>query len=139
MKATVLYRTASVLLFVVSVGTTLAFLHGWHVAASMAPVPFPSGHTGFSYAQVVLGLGLFCSLWILFGAYLAWHLGALARTAPRTIGVLGWLLFVYQLVGFYLSTIFCSAPPQILLAAISICVGWASWLTTTRRVTEQGI
>jgi len=133
MKATVLYRIASALLFVAAAGNTYALLNFWHVAATMNSVRFPSGHSGFSYAQVVLGLGLFCSLCVLFGAYLAWHLGALARTAPRAIGALGWLLFVYQLVGLYISVICLSGPVQILSAAIAICIGWASWLSTTHR------
>jgi hypothetical protein len=55
MKATRLYRIASVLLFVVAVGNTYGLLNFWHVAAPMPPVRFPIGHADFSYAQVVLG------------------------------------------------------------------------------------
>jgi hypothetical protein len=95
----------------------------------MNPVHFPVGHSGFSYAQVVLGLELFCSLCVLFGAYLAWHLGAVARTTPQAIGALGWVLFAYQLVGVYISLIFLSGFVRILSAGIAICIGRAAWLS----------
>lgn len=133
MKATVLYRIASALLVIVAAGNTYALLNFWRVAATANSVRFPSGHSGFSYPQVVLGLGLFCSLCVLFGAYLAWHLGTLARTAPKAIGALGWILFAYQLVWLYISVIFLSGPVRILSAAIALCIGWASWLSTTHR------
>lgn len=133
MKATVLYRIASILLFVAAVGNTYGLLRFWQVAGAMAPVHFPVGHTGFSYAQVVFGLGLFCSLCVLFGTYLAWHLGALARTTPQAIGGLGWVLFAYQLGGVYISCIFLSGFVRILSAGIAICIGWATWLSTRSR------
>jgi hypothetical protein len=132
MKATTLYRTAGVLLFVAAAGNTYGLLNFWHVAGPMNPVRFPWGHSGFSYAQVVLGLEVFCSLCVLFGAYLAWHLGTLARTTPQAIGALGWVLFAYQLVGFYISLVFLSGFVRILSVVIAICIGWAAWLTTGR-------
>jgi hypothetical protein len=64
-----------------------------------------------------------------FAAYLAWHLGTLARTAPQAIGALGWALFAYQLVGVYVSFIELSGLLRILSVALAICTGWAAWLT----------
>jgi hypothetical protein len=129
MKATKLYRTASGLLFLWAAGNTYGLLLFWHAAGSMNPVRFPVGHSGFSYAQVVLGYEVFCSFCVLFAAYLAWHLGALARTTPHAIGALGWVLFAYQLVGVYISWIFFSGIVLVLSAGIAICTGWATWLT----------
>ena len=129
-KATRLYRIASVLLFVAAAGNTYGLLSFWRVAGSMNPVRFPVGHTDFSYAQVVLGLELFCSFCVLFGAYLAWHLGTLARTIPHAAGGLGWVLFAYQVAGVYISWIFLAGPVLILSAVIAICIGWATWLST---------
>jgi hypothetical protein len=129
MKATKLYRTASGLLFLWAAGNTYGLLMFWHAAGSMNPVRFPVGHSGFSYAQVVLGYEVFCSFCVLFAAYLAWHLGALARTTPHAIGALGWVLFAYQLVGVYISWIFFSGIVLVLSAGIAICTGWATWLT----------
>jgi hypothetical protein len=133
MKATVLYRIASVLLILVSGGNTSSLWRFWQVAGSMNPVLFPLGHTGITYFQVVVTLELFCSLGILYGAYLAWHLGGLARTVPSAIGALGWVLFAYQLVGVCISFTFLAGPPRILAIGIAVCTGCANWLATTHR------
>lgn len=99
MKATALYRTAGILLIACAAGNARGLLRFWHVAGSMNPVYLPVGDRPITYAQVVLGLGVFWSLSFLFGAYLAWHLGALVRTTPQAIGTLGWILFAYQISG----------------------------------------
>ena len=138
MKATRLYRIASVLLFLAAVGNTYGLLSFWHVAAAMPPVRFPIGHADFSYAQVVLGYQVFCSLCVLFAAFLAWHLAALARTAPRAIGALGWVLFAYQILGVYISWIFLSGIVRLLALVIAVCIGWATWLVTARGQPQQG-
>ena len=129
MKPTKLYRTASVLLFLWAAGNTYGLLMFWHVAGSMSLVRFPVGHSGFSYAQVVLGYEVFCSFCVLFAAYLASHLGTLARTVPKAIGGMGWILFAYSLAGVYVSWIYFSGFVLILTAVIAICIGWATWLT----------
>lgn len=138
MKATRLYRIASVLLFVAAVGNTYGLLNFWHVAAPMPPVRFPIGHADVSYAQVVLGYQVFCSMCILFAAYLAWHLAALARSTPRAIGALGWILFTYQILGFCISWMFFSGVVRLLALAIAVCIGWATWLVTAHRQ-SQGV
>jgi hypothetical protein len=128
MKATALYRIASVLLFVIAAGNTYGVSRFRQLSESMNNVHFAVGHSGFTYAQFVVALELFCSLCVLFAAYLAWHLGALARTTPQAIGALGWVLFAYQLVGVYITSIFFSGFVLILSAGIAICTGWATWL-----------
>ena len=137
MKATKLYRTASGLLVLWAAGNTYGLLMFWHVAGSMSPVPFPVGHTGLSYAQIVLGFDAFCSFCALFAAYLAWHLGTLAGTMPIAMGGLGWILFAYSVVGIYISWIVFSGFVRLLATAIAICIGWATWLSTAHRETEQ--
>jgi hypothetical protein len=137
MKATKLYRTASGLLVLWAAGNTYGLLMFWHVAGSMSPVRFPVGHSGFSYAQVVLGFDVFCSFCVLFAAYLAWHLGTLARTMPRAIGAMGWILFAYSLAAVYISWISFSGFVLLLAAAIAVCIGWATWLSTAHRETQQ--
>lgn len=137
MNATKLYRTASGLLFLWAVGNTYGLLMFRHVAGSMSPVRFPVGHSGFSYAQVVLGYEVFCSFCVLFAAYLAWHLGTLARTMPKAIGGMGWILFAYSLVGVYISWINFSGFVLLLTAVIAVCIGWATWLSTAHRETQQ--
>ncbi len=130
MKATVLYRIAGILLLVAAAGNAYGVSRFRQLAASMNIVQFSVGHSGFTYAQFVVALELFCSLGILFAAYLAWHLGALAQTTPRAIGALGWVLFAYQLVAVFISWIFFSGFVLLLSAGIAVCTGWATWLTT---------
>lgn len=137
MNATRLYRIVGVLLFLFAVGNTYGLLNFWHVTAPMPPVRFPIGHAPFSYAQVVVGYQAFCSMCVLFAAYLAWHLAALARTTPRAIGALGWVLFAYQILGVYVSSIFFSGIVLVLSAVIAICTGWATWLVTKHRSDPQ--
>lgn len=129
MKATALYRTTSILLAVAAAGNTYSLVRFWHDAGSVDPARFPFAHSHFTYAQVVLVLGFFCSLCVLFGAYLAWHLGALARTNPQAIGALGWFLFAYQLVGIYVSCNVLSGPVRILTVVLAVCAGRAAWLS----------
>jgi hypothetical protein len=133
MKATTLYRTASGLLFLWAAGNTYGLLMFWHAVRSMNPVRFPLGHSGFSYAQVVLGHEVFCSFCVLFAAYLVWQLGTLARTMPRALAAVGWILFVYSLAAVYISSIYFSGFVLILTAAIAVCIGWANWLSTVQR------
>lgn len=130
MKASKLFRIAGVLLFLAAIGNTYGLLNFWRVAGSMPPVRFPIGHADFSYAQVALGYQVFCSMCILFGAYLAWYLAALARTTPRAIGSLGWILFAYQLVGVCVSRFFFSGIVLLVAAITAVCIGWATWLVT---------
>jgi hypothetical protein len=133
MKATRLYRIAGVLLLLSAVGNTYGDLNFWHIAGAMPPVHVPLGHAGLSYAQAVFGLDLLCSLCVLFAAYLAWHLGTLARIAPQSIGAMGWLLFAYQLVGVSISFICLSGLVRIVFMILAVCLGWAAWLTTGSR------
>ena len=128
MKATALYRTVGILLFVAAAGNTYAVVRFWQAAGAMNTAPLPEDHR-LSYGPVLLALGVFCSLCVLFGAYLAWHLGGLAKTTPQAIGALGWTLFAYQLLGVYVSFHELSGLVRILTVALAICTGWAAWLS----------
>lgn len=128
MKATALYRSASILLVLAAAGNTYGVVRFWHAGGAMNLTPLPEDHRVL-YGPVVLALGIFCSLCVLFAAYLAWHLGTLARTAPQAIGALGWVLLAYQLVGVYVSFAELSGLVRILVVLLAICTGWAAWLS----------
>lgn len=137
-KATVLYRIASVLLILFAVGHTFGFLkfqapsaEGRAVWESMNKVRFPVGRAEATYARFYVGFGLFATLYLLFAAFLSWHLGGLARSSPQAIGALGWIFFAVQVVSLILSWIYFLAPPVVLSGLVAICVGWASWLVST--------
>ncbi len=132
MNATALYRTASILLVVAAAGNTYGIVRFWQAGGALNSMPLPEDHR-VSYGPVVLALGVFCSLCVVFAAYLAWHLGRLTRTTPEAIGALGWALFAYQLLGVYVSFNELSGLVRILAVALAICTGWAAWLTRGAR------
>lgn len=131
MKASALYRTAGILLLLAAAGNTYGVVRFWLAGGALNSVPLPEDHR-VSYGPVVLVLGVFCSLCVVFAAYLAWHLGTLARTTPQAIGGLGWALFASQLLGVYVSFKELSGLVRILSVALAICTGWAAWLGSGR-------
>jgi hypothetical protein len=131
-KAAVLYRTASILLAVAAAGNSYGVVRFWQAGGATNSTPLPEDHRVL-YGPVVLALGVFCSLCVLFAAYLAWHLGTLARTTPQAIGALGWALFAYQLLGVYVSFNELSGLVRILAVALAVCTGWAAWLSRSAR------
>ena len=127
MTATVLYRLASVLLIVFVAANAIWLVYFWHTAAANAP-HFPFGHSDLTYVQVVLALEVFGSLCILFGAYLSWYLGALARRIPQAIGALGWALLAFQAAGALVSLFYLSGFAFLIAAMIAVCTAWATSL-----------
>jgi hypothetical protein len=130
MKARALYRTASILLVLAAAGNTFAVVKFWQAGGAMNTTPLPEDHR-LAYGPVLLALGVFCSLCILFAAYLSWHLATLATPASRSIRALGWALFAYQLLGVYVSFTELSGLVRILAVALAISTGWAAWLSRT--------
>jgi len=147
MKATVLYRVSGTLLAVAAAANTAWLVYFWRTARSQPPVSFPFGHNGLSYVQVVLGLEVFCSLCVLFAAYLAWHLAALAKTTPQAAGAMGWLLLAYQVAGTFVALFYLSGFAFLIAAIAAVCTCWAnslaggappaSTLLTPQRVSGQ--
>ena len=135
MTATLLYRIAAVLFLLFAMGHTVGFLtfkppkpEGIAVRDSMASVRFQVGSSTRTYGDFYRGFGLFCTLYLLFAAYLAWHMGSIAQSNPQAIGSLGWAFFVVQLASIVLSWIYFLPPPVILSALAAISTGWAAWL-----------
>jgi hypothetical protein len=142
MKATVFYRIASVLLVLFAAGHTVGFLRfkspspeGRAVWDAMNNVHFQVRGASFSYGGFYIGFGLFVSAYLLFAAFVAWHLGTLAGKNPQAIGALGWVLFAVQLASLVLSWIYFSPPPVVFSALVAACLGWAALLVT--RATSQ--
>ena len=135
MKATVLYRIAAVVFVLFAVGHTYGFLslrapsaEGRAVFDAMNSVQFVVHDRAYTYGAFYRGLGLSCTVSMLFSAFLSWHLGELARSAPAAIGALGWVFFAVQLAGLALSVIYFGPPPVVLSAVVAIILGLAAWL-----------
>jgi hypothetical protein len=135
MKATLLYRIAAVVFVLFAVGHTYGFLslrpptaEGRAVLESMNTVQFDVGGRHYTYGGFYRGFGLSATVSLLFSAFLAWHLGGLARTAPSAIGALGWAFFAVQLTGVVFSLKYFGPAPAVFSALVAIDLGWAAWL-----------
>ena len=135
MSATLLFRIAAVLLVLFAAGHTYGFLRfqppsdaGIAVHDAMKTVTFSVMGKDYTYDGFYKGFGLYISAYLLFSAFLAWHLGSLAASAPGSIGMLGWAFFALQLAGLVLSWVYFFPPPVVFSALVTICIGWACWL-----------
>jgi len=135
LKAITLYRIASVFFILFAVGHTVGFLRlkppspeARVVFDGMNNVHFQVRGSSFSYGGFYRGFGLTITVYLLFSAFLAWHLGTLASSNPQAIGLLGWIFMVVQVASLVLSWKYFSAAPAMLSAIVAVCLGWAAWL-----------
>ena len=133
MTATLLYRITSILLVLFAIGHTAGFVlfkpatpDGQAVFDSMDRVHFPVGSASYTMGQFYRGFGFFASAYLLFAAFLAWHLGKLARTAPLAIGALGWVFCALQVASIALSWLYFLLPPVIFSVLTAVSTGWAA-------------
>lgn len=136
MNATLLYRVATFVFLLTAAGHTHAILSPpppssavRAVYESMNSVRFQTGGRERSYGDVYRGLGLLVTASMLFWAFLSWHLGGLARSAPGATGALGWALFATQLAVVVLSLLYFHLPATLLSAIAALVVGLAALLT----------
>lgn len=135
MNATLLYRIAAFIFVLFAVGHTYGFLslrppspEGRAVYDSMNNVRFEVGGRSFTYGAFYRGFGLSCTASMILSAFLCWHLGTLARSAPAAIGMLGWVFFAVQVVGVVLSFLYFGPPPMVLSSVVAAIVGVAAFL-----------
>jgi hypothetical protein len=135
MRATLLYRMAAVVFVLFAIGHTYGFLslrppspEGRAVYDAMNTVRFEVGGRSFTYGAFYRGFGLSCTASMILSAFLCWHLGDLARSAPAAIGALGWVFFAVQVVGVVLSFLYFGLPPMVLSAVVTVTVGVAAFL-----------
>ena len=135
MNPILLYRIAAVLLFLFAVGHTLGFLkfkpqtaEGMGVRAAMDAVTFEYRGRHYSYGNFYRGFGLFVTAYLLFAAFLAWHLGSVAADAYAANVGLAWAFAGVQLVCFGLSVRYFFLPPALFSGLIVFCLAWAAWL-----------
>ena len=135
MSATLLYRIAAVVFVLFAVGHPYGFLslrpaslEGRAVYDAMNTVHFEESGQSFTYGAFYRGFGLSCTASMILSAFLCWHLGGLARSAPAAIGVLGWAFFAVQVVGVVLSFLYFGLPPMVLSAVVAAIVGVAALL-----------
>jgi len=128
-----LYRIAAVLLALFDAGHTFIFLtfkpsnaEGLAVMEAMNRVHFQMFGGSLTYGDLYVGFGLVVTVYLIFAAYLAWHLSNLARTAPQAIGGLRWAFPAAQVVVVVLAWRYFSGPPVWFACAIAVCLVWAA-------------
>ncbi len=140
MSATVLYRIASVLLILFTAGHTVGFLkfvpptpEGIAVRDSLTRVHFQVRGRDYSYGGFYRGFGLFNSVYLLFSALLAWHLGTLAARDPHAIGAVGWAFCVVMVATLLLCWAYFNMVAVTFSAVLAVCLGWAAWLVVAHK------
>lgn len=137
--ATILYRIASVILILFAAGHTFGFLtfkppspEGRGVRDAMNTVRFQVGGSSFSYGGFYTGFGLLVTVYMLFSAFLAWHLGTLAGNNPQAIGALSWVFVAVQVVLLVLNWKYFFAVPVVFSAVVAVCLAAAAWLVSAK-------
>src|SRR5215469_7399645 len=135
MSATLLYRIAAFVFVLFALGHTYGFLslrvpsaEGRAVYDAMNTVHFGLQGRTYTYGGFYRGFGLSATVSMVFWAFLSWHLGQLARSAPSAIGGLGWAFFAVQLAGVVLSFLYFGPPAMVFSALVAVIVGAAAWL-----------
>jgi hypothetical protein len=136
MRATWLFRITSILLLLFAAGHTVGFLKfvpptsdGQAAWMAMNTAHLEKTGATYTYGTFYRGFGLFVTAYLLFSAYLAWHLGNLARNSPSAIGSLAWVFVALQFVTVINSWAYFPAPPVIFSVAAFLCAGAAAVAT----------
>lgn len=137
MKATWLYRLASGLLVVFAISHTMGVLGSGAptpevgvVQRAMDNVHFRTMGADVTYGGFYRGFGLLITAYLLFTAFVAWHLGGLAQKNPHAIGLLAWMLLVVQTANLALSWIYFFIAPVLVSALVTVCLVWAARLVS---------
>jgi hypothetical protein len=135
MNATLLYRIAAIVLVLFAAGHTMGFLsfkpstvEGAAVRDAMKNVRFQVGSKAFTYGGFYRGFGLFITAYLLFSAFLAWHLGTLAAADPQAIGALGWAFCAVQAVCLVLSWLYFFPITAVFSMLVVLPLALAAWM-----------
>lgn len=94
---------------------------------AMRNVHFDLHGGSYSYAGFYDGFGLAVSVYVVFLAFLAWHLGDLARRNPSAVGGLGWMFCAMQVAQLAICMVYFFTLPIVLATVLSLCLGLAAW------------
>lgn len=135
MKASVLYRIASVLLLLFAIGHTLGFRKvdpQWGVdslVAAMRTIHFDAQGFSRSYWDFYTGFGFFVTVFLLFAAFLAWQLGGLSSQSLAGMRGVGWALALCFAAVTVLSWRYFFIAPIVSSSVVTICLVAAAWLS----------
>jgi len=135
MKASLLYRIASILLLLFAVGHTVGFRQvdpKWGVdslISSMRSMRFNASGFERTYWDFFVGFGLFVSALMVFAAVIAWQLGGLAPGTLASMRISAWGFVLCFAVVAYLSWRYFFTIPIVFSIAILLCLAAAAWIS----------
>ena len=135
MKASLLYRIASILLLLFAAGHTLGFRQidpKWGVDSliqSMRSIHFNANGFDRTYWDFFVGFGLFVTALMVFASIIAWQFGGLATETLAAMRISAWGFVICFAVVAYLSWRYFFTLPVIFSIAIFLCLAVAAWLS----------
>ena len=134
MKPTLLYRIAAILYVLLATAHTIGFQRfvpptadGVAVRDAMFNTHFALHGGAFSYGGFYLGFGLSVGIYMLFAAFLAWHLGSLAKRDPAAIGALGFVFCAMQVAQLAICVVWFFTAPIVFESVIALVLALAAW------------
>jgi len=134
MKASLLYRIASVLLLLFAIGHTLGFRQTnpeWGVGSlidAMRSIHFDAQGFSRTYWDFFRAFGLFFCVFLLFAAVLAWQLGGLPAETFARMGRTAWAFAIGFAAVTALSWKYAFTTPIVFSTMITMCLIAAAWL-----------
>jgi hypothetical protein len=135
MKASLFYRSASVLLLLFAAGHTFGFRQNnpeWGagaVLALMRSVHFDAQGFSRTYWDFFSAFGLFFSVFLLFAAVLAWLLGGLPAETSARVRSIAWALAICFVAVTALSWRYAFTTPIVFSTLITACLTAGAWLS----------
>ena len=135
MKASVLYRIASVLLLLFAIGHTIGFRQTdpeWGVGAlieSMKAIHFNAQGFNRTYWDFFSAFGLFFTVFLLFAAVLAWQLGGLPADMLARVRHIAGVLAISLVAVTVLTWRYAFTTPLVFSVLITVCLIGAAWLS----------
>jgi len=133
MKASWLYRTASVLMLLFAVGHTVGFRQDnpeWaagSVIESMRSIHFDAQGFHRTYWDFFSAFGFFLTVFLLFTAVLAWQLGGLPAEIFARLRGMAWPLVLCFAAITAVCWRYAFTTPLVFSALITICLLAATW------------
>jgi hypothetical protein len=134
MKASVLYRIASVLLILFALGHTMGFKRvdpRWGVDSiigALRSTHFDVQGLNRTYWDFYIGFGLFVTVLLVFTAVLSWQLGSLPKESLLLMPIVTWGLAACFALVTFLSWKYFFMVPMIFSGVITICFILAAWI-----------
>ena len=135
MKASLLYRIASILLVLFAAAHGFGFRQidpSWGVdstIASMQSIHFDVQGSNRTYWDFYVGFGFFVSVLLLFAAIIAWQLGSLGAETLAMMRVAAWGFVACFAAVTFLIWRYVFIVPLIFSAVITLCLIAAAWLS----------